>query len=73
MGVADLSIIVIKGATIEAAVKPDTASDASLNPKFFVFHFLCSFEVSVTLGVLVIVFEGSSKAIEGAGDPTLGD
>lgn len=67
-----LSMIVIKGATIEAAVNPETASDANLNPRFFVFHFLFSIgSGSTTLGARVIVLDGASRFI-GAWDPMLG-
>ena len=55
-----LSMIVIRGATMEAAANPETASEASLNPRFFVSHFFCSVaKGSATFEARVTVFDGS--------------
>ena len=68
-----LSIIVIKGATIEAAANPEKASDANLNPRFFVFHFLCSIaKGSAAFGVRVRVFDDASRLIVVFGASTPG-
>ena len=68
-----LSITVITGATIEAAANPETASDANLSPKFFVFHFLCSNAASGTFEVRVKDFGDSSRLIGEAGHSVVGD
>ena len=66
-----LSIIVIKGATIEAAANPENASDANLNPRFFVLYFLSTAKGSVVFGARVTAFEDGSKFNVGAGGPTV--
>ena len=71
-GRTDLSSIVIKGATKEAAANPETASEASLNPRFFVFHFLCSFAEGSATFVRAKGFAGASRFILVVGDSTPG-
>jgi len=55
-----LSMIVITGATIQAAENPAVASAASLNPKFLVFHTRGSVNGSARAGARVTVFEDTS-------------
>ena len=52
----DLSIITIMGATIDAAVAPETKSEANRRPKFFVFHSFFSAKASDTFGVRDMIF-----------------
>jgi hypothetical protein len=68
-----LSIIVIKGATVEAAANPENASDANLNPRFFVLYFLSIAKGSVVFGARVIAFEDGSNFNVVVGEPTLED
>jgi hypothetical protein len=67
-----LSMIVIKGATREAAANPETASDASLKPRFFVFHVLCSFAKGSATFVRTRGFADASRSIVVVGDSTPG-
>jgi hypothetical protein len=67
-----LSIIVIKGATVEAAAIPESASDANLSPRFLVFHFLVSIDKDArNFEVRVTAFAEASR-IAGAGEHTPG-
>jgi hypothetical protein len=56
-----LSIITIMGATIDAAVNPETQSEANRRPRFFVFHTFASAGDSGTLGVRGMLFGGTSR------------
>lgn len=69
-----LSMMAIRGATVEAAANPEHASDANLKPRFFVFHFFSSIGGgSTTWGTRVVVFEAASRSNgTGTADPTLG-